>query len=323
MAKKEINANISVNIPDAIEIVIAAIHARIVPFIEGSPGIGKSAIGHFIANKFNLKMIDIRLSQCDPTDLSGFPSIQGNHATYVPMDTFPLEGDPLPLKEDGTQYAGWLIFFDELSSANRAVQAAAYKVILDRMIGQKPLNSKCAVIAAGNSITDNAIVEEMSTALQSRMTHIHLEVNADQWLEYALSNGYDHRITSYVAFNNNALYTFRPDHTDKTYACPRTWEFLNRLMKDVGTNSKLALPLYAGTIGKGTAIEFIHFCEIYTDLPSYKDVVTNPHGFKLSDEPSVIYALTGAMASHFEGKDIAPFLQFIDRMPAEFKLMTL
>lgn len=57
------------------------------------------------------------------------------------MDTFPLEGDELPIKEvkeitkvvDGKKqvvkeyirYNGWMIIYDEITSASKAVQAAA------------------------------------------------------------------------------------------------------------------------------------------------------------------------------------------------------
>ncbi len=40
--------------------------------IAGSPGIGKSYIIRDIAEQFKLKVIDMRLSQCDPTDLNNF-----------------------------------------------------------------------------------------------------------------------------------------------------------------------------------------------------------------------------------------------------------
>lgn len=44
--------------------------AKLVPMIHGSPAIGKSAIVLDVAEEYNLKVIDLRLSQCDPTDLN-------------------------------------------------------------------------------------------------------------------------------------------------------------------------------------------------------------------------------------------------------------
>ena len=76
-------------------------------------------------------------------------------------------------------------------------------------------------MAAGNLETDNAIVQPMSTALQSRLAHLELVVDSKEWVNWATSNGIDHRITSYINFKPGNLYTFNPDHTDKTYASPR------------------------------------------------------------------------------------------------------
>ena len=50
--------------------LISTFKAKLTPYIHGSPGIGKSALVRSLANEFNLKLIDIRLSQCDPTELN-------------------------------------------------------------------------------------------------------------------------------------------------------------------------------------------------------------------------------------------------------------
>lgn len=107
-----------IDISDAGHLISIALQARLAPMIHGSPAVGKSSVVRQVANKFGLKLIDLRLSQCDPTDLMGFPSIIGERAGYKPMDTFPIEGDPLP-----KGYNGWLLFLDECNSAPKAVQA--------------------------------------------------------------------------------------------------------------------------------------------------------------------------------------------------------
>jgi MoxR-like ATPase len=92
------------------------------PMLTSSPGIGKSSIAKQIAKEQNLKVLDLRLSQCDVTDMNGFPMISEDRtkASYVPMDSFPMEGDEIP---DG--YDGWLLLLDEINSAAKSVQAAA------------------------------------------------------------------------------------------------------------------------------------------------------------------------------------------------------
>lgn len=332
-----------VKISQATSMVRRAIRANLVPMIKGSPAIGKSSIVHKLAKENNLKLIDMRLSQCDPTDLLGFPKVDGPKASYVPMATFPLDNDPLPLKSpayaagetlpdgtvatdpvDATYYAGWMLFLDEFSSAPRSVQAAAYKLVLDRMVGTNHLNSKCAIVCAGNKESDGAIVEEMSTALQSRLIHISLVPDAKEWNDWAIGAGIDHRITSFIQWQPKNLYTFKADHTDDTYASPRTWEFTNRLLADgLNDSDPDFLPLLSGTIGHGVTSEFRVFCDIAAKLPTVPMIMANPDKIEVPEEPSILFAVTGALAAQFDHKDVAPFVTFMNRLPAEFQIVML
>lgn len=294
------------------------IKARLVPLLTGSPGIGKSQIYQQIADEYNLKLIDIRLGQCDVTDLLGFPKINGDKAGYIPMDTFPIEGDPIP-----KGYSGWLLLFDELTSAVPALQAASYKILLDRMVGQYKLHKHVAVCAAGNLETDNAIVQPMSTALQSRLVHLELVVDAKEWINWAAANQIDPRITSYINFKPGNLYTFSPDHTDKTYASPRTWEFANRVLQIADQDPTDLLPMLAGTLSEGVAREFLGFCKIYQNLPTIAQIEANPSGLTVPVEPSILYALTGSISHNATMENYGQLIQFVERLPIEFQVVCL
>jgi hypothetical protein len=311
----------------ALSLIALYLQCGLVPMLHGSPGIGKSDLIRQIAKKFNLLLIDLRLSQCDPTDLLGFPTrLASGRSGYMPMETFPLAGDNLPVdKTTGKVYDGWLLFFDELPSASPAVQAASYKIILDRMVGQALLHKNVAMAAAGNLETDNAIVNPMSTALQSRLAHIELELDHKEWIDWATTYSIDHRITDYIGDRSDNLYTFKPDHTDKTYACPRTWEFANRLLTKgkLDLDSDLALPALAGDISEGVAREFIAHCQIYKDLPKMGAIEAGPDKIPVPDEPSVLYALTGTISVNTTDKNIEPVLKYVSRLPKEFQVATL
>lgn len=294
------------------------IKARLVPMVTGSPGTGKSSIIHAIANEYRLKVIDVRLAQCDPTDINGFPTVSGDRAGYRPMDTFPIEGDAIP---EG--YTGWLLFLDEMNSASQAVQAAAYKLVLDRMVGKYHLHKNVAIVCAGNLETDNAIVNPMSTALQSRLVHLELVSDVDEWLNWAYEKGIDHRITSYIKFKPGNLYAFSPDHTDQTYACNRTWEFADRVMKVTDNDDPDRLPMLAGTLSEGVAREFIGFCKIDQDLPKIHQIVDDPSGVQVPREPSILFALTGSIGHNANPDNLTPLLRYVKRLPKEFQVVTL
>ena len=313
-----------VKISQAISMITKYIKAGLVPMLRGSPGMGKSAIVHQIATEYNLMVIDLRLSQCDPTDLMGFPNIKGNKAGYVPMETFPIEGDPLPINPlTGTPYAGWILFLDEFNGASISVQASAYKLVLDRMVGIYHLHKNVGIVCAGNLETDNAIVNPMSTAMQSRLVHMELVSDVNEFTDWAAAHGLDHRISDYVKFKPGNLYAFSPDHTDHTYACGRTWEFANRVLNVTDDNDPDRLPMLAGTISEGVAREFLGFCKIYQDLPKQADIVASPDTVKVPDEPSILFALTGSIAHNANKDTFGPMMRYIGRLPKEFQVVTL
>lgn len=307
-----------VKISQATSIITKYIQAKLVPMLVGSPGMGKSAIVHQIAKHYNLKVIDLRLSQCDPTDLLGFPTINGDKAGYKPMETFPIEGDPIP-----AGYSGWLLFLDEFNSAGTAVQAAAYKLILDRMVGIYHLHKNVAVVCAGNLETDNAIVTPMSTAMQSRLVHLELVVDVAEFTDWAAANDIDHRITDYIKFKPGNLYAFVPDHTDKTFACSRTWEFANRVLKVTEDNDPDRLPMLAGTVSEGIAREFLGFCKIYENLPKMAQIIATPETIKVPDEPSILFALTGSISHNASADNLEQLMKYVVRLPVEFQVVTL
>lgn len=307
-----------VTISQAVPMLTGLFKAKLVPFLLGSPGIGKSQIYQQIADDNNLLLIDVRLSTCDITDLCGFPKVDGNKAGYVPMDTFPIAGDPIP-----KGYSGWLLLFDELNSAPPSLQAASYKILLDRKVGQFDLHDRVVMGAAGNRDTDNAIVQPMSTALQSRMVHLDLMIDYKEWCIWATEANLTHKIIDYIRFKPQSLYTFKPDHSDKTYACPRTWEFADRIIKKVGLDYELISQMLAGTLSEGVAREFLTYCKIYADLPKMTDIITNPTGVTMSKEPSVLYALTGAISNAVTMENFEKVFMFVERMPAEFQIITL
>jgi len=207
------------------EFVTAALACRQVPYVAGPPAIGKSQVIHQVAEDANAMMIDLRLSQMLSEDMTGLPERDEKRgkAIYLPFDTFPLEGDPIP---DG--YSGWLLFLDELSSATEEVLAAAYSIILDRMVGGKKLHSKCVVVAAGNRASDSAIARELPDTLITRMLPCEMKVSSTDWIRWAKQHGKRHdTVVDFISKNSNMLYapTKSKEREElETYPTPRGWE---------------------------------------------------------------------------------------------------
>lgn len=307
-----------VSLNQAQTILETMLKANIVPYLKGSPGIGKSAIAKAVANKYKLKYIDFRLAECDPVDLSGFPKIEGDKATYIPMSTFPLKNDPIP---EG--YKGWLLMLDELSSAPPAVQAAAYKLILDRAVGMHPLHDNCYIVAAGNLATDNAVVMPMSSALVSRMAQLEVEINTQEWLDLADKDNIHTYIKSFIQFKPDALYTFNNANPENAYACPRTWYMTNEVLKHVSTDDALFREYIGSLIGEGLAYEFSSFIELFGKIPSYEDIIATPTKVEIPKDLATQWAMIGTLVDNLKEEDFSKAFLFIERISVEHQVVAL
>ena len=291
----------------------------IVPFLQGSPGTGKSSIYASICVELKLFLIDFRASTGDPTDLNGLPHFVNGHAVYAPFEEiFPLEGMKIP---EG--YNGWMILLDELNSASRAMIAACYKLLLERKVGNKKLHECVVLCAAGNLDTDRAITTPMGTAAQSRLVHLELDIvgHEAEWIEdVALPQGYDSRIIAYLSMHPSKLMDFRPDHTNKTFCCPRTWDFMSRFIKGQDVPDR-KIALYAGTITAGTAVDFVQFTKVYENLINVSEIIRNPVDCRMPGDVSEKWATITHMMEKVEDSNLAAFATYANRFSLDFRIL--
>ena len=306
------------------EFALDCLYAGLVPFIQGSPGVGKSAIMQSIADELDLLLIDHRLSTSAPEDLSGLPRFdKDGFAYFAPFaDLFPLAGRDLPINpKTGQAYAGWLLFLDEFNSAPKSVQAAAYKLVLDRKVGQYSLHEFCLVACAGNLSTDRAITNPLSTAMQSRLVHIEMQHDFEEWLlDVALKQNYDQRVIAYLSQYPDRLMDFSPSHSEKTFCCPRTWEFMERLIQGKEVLSR-KVPLYAGTITSGVAADFVQFCKVYNDMPKFEDIIGSPETFPVPTDLSLRWAVVTSLLQNVKEKNLDDIAKYVDRMDTSFRIL--
>lgn len=322
------------------EYIVDCFEAGNIPFVHGPPGSGKSALFKSVAKQFQLWMIDHRLSTSQPEDLSGMPDFErsdiggGTKATFRPFDIFPTVGTPIP-----KGFEGWMLFLDEANSAMKEVQAASYKLVLDKMTGQVPLHERVLIGMAGNQAEDHAIVNPLSTAMQSRIIHIIMEVIFAEWFEdVAMAENYDERIRGYLSWKNGALMAFEPEHDDFTFPCPRTWEFMNNFIKGKTfaeidkMNSQTGVMekhfemdrktgLFAGTIGQGEAVSFVQYCKTTKDLITIDRILADPTGCKVPDLAEQKFAQISHLMDKIDAKNFADLATYISRYDVVFKVL--
>ena len=292
--------------------------------LHGSPGVGKSDVVRQIAKQRGIELIDLRLSQLDPVDLRGVPSVDTKkHITSWNTPSF------LPTDGKG------ILFLDEINSAAQATQAAAYQLVLDRKLGDYVMPPGWVIIAAGNRSTDRAIVNQMSTALKNRFTHLNYEVNNDDWCDWALRSNIAVEVLGFIRFRPMLLNEFEQRNDSKeerervqrlkdaqAFATPRSWEFLSKVVQQK-PSSAVEYELYTGIVGEGAAAEFMGYLKYYRDLPNLDALLMNPGAAKVPEEPATLYALATGLATKATQDNMERVVKYALRLPAEFQVLLM
>ncbi|HGZ70318.1 MAG TPA: AAA family ATPase, partial [Nitratifractor sp.] len=233
------------------------IEKQVPTFIWGSPGIGKSSIVKEIAKEREVEFLDLRLSLLDPTDLKGIPFFDSsnNQAVWAAPEFLPQDRESLGI-----------LFLDEINTAPPSVQAAAYQLVLDRRVGDYTLPDGWAIVAAGNKESDRGVVYRMPSPLANRFVHLELEVSFEKWKKWAYEQGIEPSIIAFLHYEPSWLFTFNPQEQQKAFATPRSWEYVDKIVKSDLQASTL-LETLSGTIGKEAAIAYLAFKKVMQKLP--------------------------------------------------------
>ena len=195
-----------------------------------------------------------------------------------------------------------LPILDEMNSAPPSVQAAAYQLVLNRRVGTYRLPDNVIVVAAGNREADKGVTYRMPAPLSNRFIHLELRVDFEDWLSWAVDNKVHKDVVGYLSFAKQDLYDFDPKTASRSFATPRSWQFVSELLDDDITDSTIA-DLVSGAVGEGTAVKFMAHRKVAGKMPNPTDIL---HG-KVKDlkvkEISAMYSLTVSLC--YELKDIA------------------
>lgn len=230
----------------------------------GPPGVGKSDLVRQAGRRHDVPVVDIRLSQMEPSDLRGIPfRADGNVEWAVPA--------MLPdTRRHGP--AGYL-FLDELTSAVPSVSAAAYQLILDRRLGDYRVPRGWAIIAAGNRQGDRGISYTMPSPLANRFSHYEITVNVEDWAAWAFRRGLDDRVIGFLRFRPDRLFHFDPAENPRAFPSPRSWEFVHRALAKYDDLPTVLGPALEGCVGQGAAVEFQAFLASRAALPDVERIL--------------------------------------------------
>ncbi len=284
-------------------------------FIWGAPGIGKSSIVKQIAAKQGLEFLDLRLSLLDPTDLKGIPffNAETNEGVWAKPSFLPSASD-----------SKGILFLDEINTAPPAVQASAYQLILDRKVGEYELPDGWSIIAAGNRENDRGVIYKMPPPLANRFVHFEMEVDFNDWKAWAYTAKIDASIIGYLAYDKSMLFTFDATSNEKSFATPRSWEYVDNIVKS-GIEAELILDSISGAVGREAAVGYVSFKKVMKELPDLNSILDGTLTELEEDDSKIMMALAiglvNALIEDPSEESIDNVLKFSLKLPGEFSIM--
>jgi MoxR-like ATPase len=251
----------------------------------GPPGVGKSQIIAQVATRHAVPMIDIRLSQMEPSDLRGIPFRIDNRVEWAV---------PAMLPDIERQGPEGVLFLDEITSAPPSVSAAAYQLILDRRLGAYEVPAGWAIFAAGNRQGDRGVTYTMPAPLANRFSHFEVEANLDDWVSWAYENRIDERLIGFLRFRPERLFDFDPAHNPVAFPSPRSWEFAHRALQKFGDSPDLLLATLQACVGPAAGLELNAFVENLDRMPDL-DAILRGEQVEVPREVDLQYAVASAL----------------------------
>lgn len=287
----------------------AAGRAGVAVLLWGKPGIGKSSLLQALADAEGIPMETVIASLREPADFAGLPVVQDTGVELAaPAWAVRLSG-----VDDG------YLFLDELTTAPPAVQAAALRVVLDRVVGDLTLPRGVRIVAAANPPEQAADGWDLAAPMANRFLHIDHEPATDDWID-GMTTGFQvpasgrvldyspllraasrAQVASFIRTRPDLLHALPHDDAASGRAWPshRTWTMTADVLAFLDAGDTPANLLAAtGLVGEGAATEFIAWRSL-NDLPDPADVLADPESVPWDTlEPSRAWATLTAVTAY-------------------------
>lgn len=280
--------------------------------IWGPPGIGKSQIVAQAAERHKATVIDVRLSQMEPSDLRGIPFRAGDLVEWAP---------PAMLPNAERHGPHGILFLDEITAAAPTVSAAAYQLILDRRLGRYQVPAGWAIFAAGNRQGDRGVTYSMPAPLANRFSHFELEAHLDDWTAWAYRENLDERIIGFLRLRPELLFDFDAQHNPTAFPSPRSWEFAHRALCKFESDPAVLGEALQACVGPAAGMQLHAFIQHAAELPDLDEILAGRSAV-VPEAVDLQYAIAAALVGRAVRADgtrpnpvLGPVLAYAQQFP--------
>jgi len=300
-------------------------------FIEGAPGVGKSAFIRQYAKREGAVLLDTRFGSYDISDMKGmpFPNREAGVTDFLAVRAFPTKGNVAKgLFGPNPKLIVWM--WDEFGHAPQSIQRQAFEIVHERTICGEPLADCVQIVILSNRIKDKAGVAAMPAPLPTRMLNVELVPTFDEWYSWGIESAKIRpEILAYFKRNPAQLDEFDPAKLvpNTPYCCRRSVELLSeavtqhRLLR--GARAGIPQWLCSATVGQAVG-ESIHAqFDIVLQLPTIEEIEADPKGAKLPDSIGGKLIVATMIEQLVTAARFDAVVTYLKRLPKDLELAAL
>lgn len=292
MSSQEYIFTNQIGVEDIPEMIELGFRVKRPCLVFGPAGSGKShVVNQYAQERYNGNIIDVRVSDKEPTDLSGVqvPVTQEDgsvETVYAFVSFWPKDPD----------WEG-IIFLDEVLHGTPAMQHVCYQICLDRRIGEFHFPKNARIALAANRVFDNGAGYELLSPLANRLMIVEVKPDVEGWLEGYASDNNIHPAVVGLLRSNPEFFNTDPQNDEPSFCTARSWEAVSGVLHEMDKkliSERLGWIGVQGLVGSAPMIELKASYQLNGKLPSAFDILEGRvKKYEADDyEPSHMYMIT-------------------------------
>jgi len=304
---------------------------------QGEPGIGKSSMLKVLSKQY--PDYEIAYIDCTLLDLGDFAlpytenvltdvNTEAGSVTkvtkFAPNARFKMhEGKPV------------IVMLDEIGKAMKAVKNVLLTLMLEHRIGDHYLPEGSIVFGTTNLMSDG-VGDMLEAHARNRVCLVTVrKPDADEWIEWAISNAVDPTIIAWVKQFPHALasytdasqkenpYIFNPTRAGSgAVVTPRSLEKASFIAKQRGElGDALTISLLTGTIGESAARDMQAFFTVVDKLPTWDAILNDPKNAKLPEDTVAKCILVFSAVTRVTKDTLDKWMHYAKRMDKEWQAL--
>ena len=243
-------------------------------FLEGAPGIGKTAIMEQIASELDVGLVSYSMTHHTRQSALGLPFIEkktfgGKEYSVSEYTMSEIIASVYNMIEE-TGHKEGILFLDEINCVSETLAPAMLQFLQYKIFGTHKIPDGWIVVTAGNPPEYNNSVREFDVAIWDRLKRVVVEPDYKVWREYAIASGIHAAILTYLNIKSNNFYKIETTVDGKSFVTARGWCDLSDIMKLYDKNDiavdKLLISQYIQN--KEIAKDFSNYYELFKKYKS-------------------------------------------------------